>query len=107
MQVGAAAGVTGEAAHLADRLRGRLRVVARQVAGVPRPRILSLEGLDPLCLGALAQPDFASCSKVPRWAWHLSLKLAVHGEPQVQARASRCVRGGPRTPLLGFIAAEQ
>jgi len=50
--VALAAGVYGEALRLVDRLRARLRVVAAMVAkDSHRPRVLSLEGLVPLCLG--------------------------------------------------------
>lgn len=52
-QVGHAAGAAQEAAALVERLRGRLRAVAAAVVGAPhRPRVLSLEGITPLVLGA-------------------------------------------------------
>lgn len=54
------AGAVGEAARLVDRLRGRLRSVAAAVAkGQHRPRVLSLEGLKPLCLGGLSAASFS------------------------------------------------
>ena len=52
-QVGAVAGAFSEAQRLVDKLRARLRAVAGIVAKQPhRPRVLSLEGLKPLALGA-------------------------------------------------------
>ena len=52
MQVGCAAGVESEALQLVDSLQLRLRSIGRQVAAAPvRPRVLSLEGLQPLVLG--------------------------------------------------------
>jgi hypothetical protein len=57
MQVAIAAGVYGEALRLVDRLRTRLRIVAGLVAkDSHRPRVLSLEGLLPLCLGQTPHP---------------------------------------------------
>lgn len=51
-QVGCAAGVEDEAVQLVDRLQSRLRRVAGLVsASSSRPRVLSLEGLQPLVLG--------------------------------------------------------
>ena len=49
--MGCAAGVEAAALEVVQGLRGRLRRVAGLVAGRRRPRVLSLEGLDPLCLG--------------------------------------------------------
>ena len=52
--MGEAAGAGAEAVKVVDRLRARLRTIAVQVAPRPhRPRVLSLEGLKPLVLGAL------------------------------------------------------
>lgn len=52
LEIGEAAGVSGEAERLVQRLRTRLRAVATAVATAPhRPRVLSLEGLKPLVLG--------------------------------------------------------
>lgn len=63
-QVGEAAGATSEACQLVDSCRSRLRAVAQAVATVDhRPRVLSLEGLTPLVLGALSPP------LLPRAAW--------------------------------------
>ena len=51
-QVGCAAGVEEEAVQLVDRLQSRLRRVVGQVAASSsRPKVLSLEGLQPLVLG--------------------------------------------------------
>lgn len=46
-QVGAAAGAVDGAERLADEIEGRLARVADAVAGAPRPRVLSIEWLDP------------------------------------------------------------
>lgn len=52
-QVGAAAEVAAEAVRCVDGLRERLRQAAASVAGAPsRPRVLLLESLQPLTLGA-------------------------------------------------------
>lgn len=57
LEVGAAAGVGPEAHCLVDRLRTRLRAVACQVAGAKRrPRVLSLESVNPLVLGVPRPP---------------------------------------------------
>ena len=52
--MGCAAGVEDEALRLVDCLQHRLRGVARQVAKAKRPKVLSLEGLQPLVLGKLS-----------------------------------------------------
>ncbi|KAK9828636.1 hypothetical protein WJX72_001237 [[Myrmecia] bisecta] len=58
LEVGQAAGVAQEAVRLVDRLRARLRAVATEVARCQRrPRVLSLEGLSPLCLGGQWLPE--------------------------------------------------
>lgn len=51
LRVGCAADVESEALQLVDSLQARLRKVAGQVAKAKRPRVLSLEGLEPLVLG--------------------------------------------------------
>ena len=51
LRVGCAADVESEALQLVDNLQARLRKVAGQVAKAKRPRVLSLEGLEPLVLG--------------------------------------------------------
>ena len=53
LRVGCAADVEAEALQLVDALQARLRAVARAVAKAPRPKVLSLEGLQPLVLGQL------------------------------------------------------
>lgn len=51
LQVGFAAGAAAEAAALVERSRLRLRAVATLVAKERRPRVLSLESVDPLVIG--------------------------------------------------------
>jgi len=51
LQVGFAAGAATEAAALVERSRARLRAVASAVAKERRPRVLSLESVEPLVLG--------------------------------------------------------
>ena len=52
LQIAEACGVFPEAVRLVDRLRARLRSIASLVAkDNHRPRVLSLEGLAPLCSG--------------------------------------------------------
>ena len=55
--MGRAAEAEEAAVQLVGSLRARLRRVAGLVAGRRRPRVLSLEGLDPLCLGAASPPS--------------------------------------------------
>ncbi len=56
-----------------ERLRSRLRAVAAAVAGAPRrPRVLSLEGITPLVLGAPPPPWLSACLvavtvRLPAW----------------------------------------
>ena len=50
-QVGVVAKVEAEALQLIESLQNRMRAVGRQVAGAKRPKVLSLEGLQPLVLG--------------------------------------------------------
>ncbi len=51
LRVGCAADVEAEALQLVDSLQARLRGIAGQVAKAKRPKVLSLEGLEPLVLG--------------------------------------------------------
>ena len=51
IQIGYAAGAFADAAALVERSRSRLRAVATAVAKERRPRVLSLEGVEPLVLG--------------------------------------------------------
>ncbi len=61
VQVAEACGVFLEAVRLVDRLRARLRSIAGLVAkDNHRPRVLSLEGLAPLCTGKLLSQQQAS-----------------------------------------------
>ena len=60
-QVGAAASVAPEAHRLVDKLRARLRACAGEAAGaaapgLARPRVMFLQSLKPLMLGALLAP---------------------------------------------------
>jgi iron complex transport system substrate-binding protein len=48
LRVGAAAGVPARAAEVVRGLRARLDQVRRRVAGLPRPRVLAVEWLDPV-----------------------------------------------------------
>lgn len=62
MQVGCAAGVENEALQLVDCLQSRLRSIGRQVAATPaRPKVLSLEGLQPLVLGESSMTTVVCC----------------------------------------------
>ena len=49
--MGFAAGAATEAAALVERSRARLRAIACAVAKERRPRVLSLESVEPLVLG--------------------------------------------------------
>ena len=51
LRVGCAADVEAEALQLVDSLQARLRRVVGLVAKAKRPKVLSLEGLEPLVLG--------------------------------------------------------
>lgn len=51
MTLGEAVGLYSEACLLVDSLRARLRRVAASVANQDRPRVLLLQGIDPLQLG--------------------------------------------------------
>lgn len=51
MTLGEAVGLYSEACLLVDSLRARLRRVAASVATQDRPRVLLLQGMDPLLLG--------------------------------------------------------
>lgn len=53
LRVGCAADVEAEALQLVDSLQARLRRVVGLVAKAKRPKVLSLEGLEPLVLGML------------------------------------------------------
>ena len=55
--VGCAVGAEAAALALLRSLRGRLRAVCSAVAGVARPRVLSLEGLRPLLAGGHWLPE--------------------------------------------------
>ena len=55
--VGTALGEPHAAAQLAASLRARLAVVAQKVQGLPRPRVLGLEGLVPFATGGQWLPD--------------------------------------------------
>lgn len=81
-QVGCAAGVEEEALQLVDRLQSRLRRIVGQVAASPsRPKVLSLEGLQPLVLG---QYTYNICCCMPQ---SLSiLYLSSSGSIIVQVR---------------------
>ncbi|KAL3138055.1 hypothetical protein ABBQ38_005288 [Trebouxia sp. C0009 RCD-2024] len=58
IRVGCAADVEDEALQLVDHLQSRLRKIVGQVAASPsRPKVLSLEGLQPLVLGGQWLPD--------------------------------------------------
>ena len=111
VQVGAATGVHAEALRLVDRLRARLRAVATQVAKQPqRLRVLSLEGLKPLCLGdppslgrlcsagrtrqgCLLEVPSCSFSKTCRELWR-----------RLPVPYARCVRFGALHSLRGDLA---
>jgi iron complex transport system substrate-binding protein len=58
--VGSAAGVPTAAAELTERLRDRLAVVERAVAGRPRPRVLVLEWTDPPFLAGHWVPELVT-----------------------------------------------
>ena len=63
-QVGLATGSSAEAARLVDHCRYRLRAIAGAVAKEYRPRILTLESIEPLVLGqypASQDPSHSSC----------------------------------------------
>ena len=91
VQVGAATGVHAEALRLVDRLRARLRAVAAQVAKQPqRPRVLSLEGLKPLCLGD--PPSLGWLHRAGRAAY---LKY----RPAASADHAESSRGALRSPI--------
>ncbi len=71
LRVGCAADVEAEALQLVDSLQAHLRRVVGLVAKAKRPKVLSLEGLEPLVLGMLtslgAEPSVTSacfCSAV-------------------------------------------
>lgn len=52
VQVAEACGVFAEAVRMVDRMRSRLRQIASLITkDSHRPRVLSLEGLTPLCSG--------------------------------------------------------
>lgn len=57
LRVGCAADVEAEALQLVDSLQARLRRVVGLVAKAKRPKVLSLEGLEPLVLGMLTSLD--------------------------------------------------
>lgn len=57
LRVGCAADVEAEALQLVDSLQARLRRVVGMVAKAKRPKVLSLEGLEPLVLGMLTSLD--------------------------------------------------
>ncbi|KAA6423422.1 MAG: periplasmic binding, partial [Trebouxia sp. A1-2] len=57
LRVGCAADVEAEALQLVDSLQARLRRVVGLVAKAKRPKVLSLEGLEPLVLGGQWLPD--------------------------------------------------
>ena len=57
LRVGCAADVEAEAVQLVDSLQARLRRVVGLVAKAKRPKVLSLEGLEPLVLGMLTSLD--------------------------------------------------
>ena len=57
LRVGCAADVEAEALQLVDSLQARLRRVVGLVAKAKRPKMLSLEGLEPLVLGMLTSLD--------------------------------------------------
>ena len=62
-QVGDAARAQGEAVRIVERLRTRLRAVAASTSRASkRPRVISLEGLAPLCLGK----PFGACQRSGR-----------------------------------------
>jgi hypothetical protein len=70
-QVGAAASVAPEAHRLVDKLRARLRACAGEAAAataaapdLARPRVMFLQSLKPLTLGALCTLTSLS---TPRW----------------------------------------
>ena len=57
LRVGCAADVEAEALQLVDSLQAHLRRVVGLVAKAKRPKVLSLEGLEPLVLGMLTSLD--------------------------------------------------
>ena len=88
-QVGSAAGAAAEAAELVDRCRMRLRAVAYLVAKEHRPRILSLESVEPLVIGEL----------VHAW-WIVQPRSCVMRRRQT----SRDVAGGQWLPEMKELA---
>lgn len=67
LQVGLATGSSAEAARLVDHCRYRLRAIAGAVAKEQRPRILTLESVEPLVLGQYpASRDTSHSSCVPQ-----------------------------------------
>ncbi|GBG62831.1 hypothetical protein CBR_g32415 [Chara braunii] len=57
LEIGDAVGTQVAARSLVDRLRSRMRAIARMVAGEKRVRVLSLEGLYPLVVGGHWLPE--------------------------------------------------
>ena len=101
MQVGAATGVHAEALRLVDRLRARLRAVAVQVAKQPqRPRVLSLEGLKPLCLGD--PPSLGQLYGAGRAAC-LKLSSCQTCRELLPVPFAKCVRSGAGHSLRGHL----
>lgn len=71
-QVGCAADVEDEALQLVDHLQSRLRKIVGQVAASPsRPKVLSLEGLQPLVLGQYTY-TFSCCLPESLFVLYLS-----------------------------------
>ena len=63
LQVGFAGGAATEAAALVERSRARLRAVASAVAKEHRPRVLSLESVEPLVLGEVTIGLLSNCAQ--------------------------------------------
>lgn len=94
-QVGHVAGVAAEATAVVDKLRARLRAVAVAVAQAPRrPRVLSLEGLTPLVLGAPFPPSLHYLNT--RSFWHcLTGKAPAMGTGWAARRTAGTIQSQP------------